>query len=95
MRKKRQQYSSEHSKRSGCLGGGPGRMRLCPILATRYGLHPTQVNAWKRQLTSQASELFARGKGSWSTSDAQVEELYRVIGQLTVEKDFLAGRLGH
>ena len=61
-----------------------------PQLATRYGLHPTQVNAWKRQLTSQASELFARGKGSSSTPDAQVEELYRVIGQLTVEKDFFS-----
>ena len=41
---------------------------------------------WKRQLTSQASELFARGKGSSQRPTAK--ELYRVIGQLTVEKDF-------
>ena len=92
MSKKRQQYSSEF-KAKVALAVVRGDETV-PQLATRYGLHPTQVNAWK-QLTSQASELFARGKGSSSTSDAQVEELYRVIGQLTVEKDFLAGRLGH
>ena len=93
MSKKRQQYSSEF-KAKVALAAIRGDETV-PQLATRYGLHPTQVNAWKRQLTSQASELFARGRGGSSTTDAQVEELYRVIGQLTVEKDFLANRLGH
>ena len=93
MSKKRQQYASEF-KAKVALAAVRGDETV-PQLATRYGLHPTQVNAWKRQLTSQAKELFHRGKGGSSLPDARTEELYRVIGQLTVEKDFLANRLGH
>ena len=93
MSKKRQQYSSEF-KAKVALAAVRGDETV-PQLAMRYGLHPSQVNAWKRQLTTQAGELFGRGKGGSSTADARTEELYRVIGQLTVEKDFLANRLGH
>jgi transposase len=66
-----------------------------PQLAARHGLHPTQINAWKRQLIEQAEEVFARGNGAKKGPEHGVDDLHRVIGQLTVERDFLARKLDH
>jgi hypothetical protein len=53
------------------------------------------INNWKRQLLEEASSLFERGSGTKQTDDnepAQIDELYRQIGQLQVERDCLARR---
>ena len=65
-------------------------------LAVRYEVHPTMVNAWKKQLESGAVGLFDAGrKGSKEKeTEETVAELYRHIGQLKVERDFLAKRPG-
>jgi transposase len=63
-------------------------------LASLYEVHPTMVNNWKRQLLAVASDIFERGsehKDSQGQKE-QVDELYRQIGQLKVERDFLAER---
>ena len=56
---------------------------------------PTQINTWKRELLENASTLFDQGKSANKTqSDTKAEndELYRQIGKLKVERDFLAER---
>ncbi len=93
MSKKRQHYSSAFK----------AKVALAAIradetvaqLAARHGLHPTQITTWKRQLTEQAAELFARGNGTKKDNEHGVDDLHRVIGQLTVERDFLARKLDH
>lgn len=50
---------------------------------------------WKRQLLEEASSLFEKGSATKSADEsqqAQINELYRQIGQLKVERDFLANR---
>ncbi len=64
-------------------------------LAAQYEIHPTQVNGWKRELLENASTLFDQGKSArkaQSTAQAENDELYRQIGKLKVERDFLAER---
>lgn len=57
-------------------------------IASKYEVHPNQVALWKNQLVSSASELFA-DKRSKKKEEPKEDILYRQIGQLQVELDWL------
>ena len=67
-----------------------------PELAKRHGVHPNQIYMWKKQVVDNVSSLFARGVGAAVDGEEEREreasQLYAKIGQLTVERDFLAKR---
>jgi transposase len=59
-------------------------------LSSTYGIHPNQICKWKKHLLESLPDLFTdRRKKKDKESEELVEELYRQIGQLKVELDWL------
>lgn len=90
MGKRKKQYSPQF-KAKVALEALKGH-RTTAELASQYELHPTVINNWKRLLQEEAETLFEKGnkrKKQEENTEAQIDELYRQIGQLKVEKDFL------
>ncbi len=67
-------------------------------LSSRFGVHASQIHAWKKTLLDGTASLFGR-RGTGVSTDAavaaaQLAPLYEKIGQLTVERDFFRKRSG-
>ena len=62
-------------------------------LASRFGIHPTMVSSWKRQMLEGAVDIFDKNHKTRKQTEAQTDELFRQIGQLKVENDFLSRKL--
>ncbi len=68
--------------------------RAIQEIAAKHQVHPNQVSAWKRQAIEGLGEVFSSGaERRGSDHQAAVHELHAKIGQLTVERDFLANGL--
>jgi len=67
-----------------------GEQKTLAELASEYDVHPTQITNWKKELQERAGEVFEKN-ASRETKAAQGREaeLYRQIGQLKVEVDWL------
>jgi len=91
MSKKRTQYSPEF-KAKVALAAIKNEQTIAELSA-RFGIHPTMINNWKRALLDGAADIFDKGKKTRKQNEDQIEELYRHIGRLKVERDFLSKKL--
>ena len=62
-------------------------------LAKKYDLHPTQISTWKSQFLSSASSVFEKGIEK-NDDEKEKTELFKKVGQLQMEVDFLKKVLG-
>ena len=59
-------------------------------IAQNFGVHPTQVGLWKKELQEQAASLFEVKRGAKPVDpSATPERLYSEIGRLKMELDWL------
>ncbi len=60
-------------------------------IAARHKVPPNQVSAWKRQAMDGLGAVFSNGADRiHQDHDAEIHDLHAKIGELTVERDFLA-----
>ena len=69
--------------------------RTISELAAKHELHPNQITQWKRQAMENLANVFDdKGTEVQANRDAEVTKLHAKIGQLVVERDFLAKASG-
>jgi len=90
---KRRKYSAEFKARV-ALEALVGDKTLAE-LAAKHDVHPNMITQWKRQAKESLPDLFSKkASRSQAARDAEIKELHAKIGQLTMERDFLATVLG-
>lgn len=69
--------------------------RTSAELASQYEVHPAQIRHWKSRATQGLVELFSdKQQHREADRDRLIEELYKQIGQLKVELDWLKKKAG-
>ena len=58
-------------------------------LAGHYGIHPTLIHSWKKQLLTGAEGLFGRPAPAAADAEARQAELFEQIGRLKMELEWL------
>ncbi len=93
MKGKRKQHSAAF-KAQVALAAVQGD-RTVNELASHYGVHPTLIHAWKKQLLAGAEEVFRNG-GQAAPADTEAEkaELFEQIGRLKMELEWLKKKVG-
>lgn len=62
-------------------------------IGKKYDLHPNQISTWKSKFLAEASRIFEKG-GSKINDEKEKTELFKKVGQLQMEVDFLKKVLG-
>jgi len=92
MAKKRRKHSDEFKARV-ALDAVKGVKTLSELSST-YGIHPTVIAQWKRQLLDGAAGVFSRANGVNGRSEEEISApLYEEIGRLKMELDWLKKKL--
>ncbi len=90
----RKKYSKE-LKASIALDAIKGQKTLSE-LASEYGIHANQISRWKKQLLDSAPDIFIRGKDKEAENkEIERDRLYKKVGQLQVEVDWLKKKTGY
>ena len=93
MKTTRKRYSAEF-KAKVALEAIRGDLTLAE-LAAKHGIHHTMIATWKRQAIEGMSVTFSGASEAIKASnEADLDKLHAKIGQLVVERDFLAKAFG-
>lgn len=65
-------------------------------IAGEYGVHPTQIQQWKKQLLEELPNIFSKKRANKAKENEELTaQLYQQIGQLKVELDWVKKKSGY
>lgn len=92
-KKKRRQFNGEFKARV-ALAAVRGE-RTVSELAAHFEVHPNQISQWKKELLAAAPGVFSdRRRREETDQEELVGELYKEIGRLKVELDWVKKKVG-
>ena len=92
MKNKRNQFSGAF-KAKVALNAIKGEKTLSE-LASLHEVHPNQIRQWKKKVMDELPHLFSRKREKTDRDqEALIDELYKQIGQLKVELDWLKKKI--
>ena len=90
---RRRRFSAEFKARVACKA--LKERKTLAELAAEYDVHPNQISQWKKQLLDALPELFSKRPSQAREREERLKDrLYRQIGQLQVELDWLKKKVG-
>ena len=93
MMGKRKRYSAEF-KAKVAMDALRGELTASQ-LAAKHGVHQTMIGDWKRQAMEGLVSVFSgKAEAREGIREEELEKLHAKIGQLVVERDFLAKASG-
>ena len=91
--KKRRRFSTEFKAR--VAREALKEQKTIAELAAEYEVHPSQITQWKKQLLDALPEVFSQRRDQDRKRQEELtDRLYRQVGQLKVELDWLKKKLG-
>ena len=87
MRRKRRTHSPEFKVKA-ALAAIQGDLTMAELVK-KFDVHANQITDWKKQLLSNAPDVFGNGAKKAEDATETIQELHAKIGQLTMENDFL------
>ena len=91
MRRKRRNHSPEF-KAKVALAAIQGNLTMAELVK-KFHVHANQITDWKKQLLSNAPDVFGKGAQKAEASAEAIEQLHAKIGRLAMENDFSYGLL--
>ncbi len=91
--RKRRKFAPEF-KAKVALEALAGELTLAEM-AAKHDIHPNLIQQWKRHARESMPDLFSgKAAAQQSSREAEIKALHAKIGELTIEKDFLAKAFG-
>lgn len=64
-------------------------------ICSQFGIHSTQARRWKEKAVEGLEVIFSNGiKNELTSKNELIDQLYKQVGQLKVESDFLKKKIG-
>ena len=93
MTVKRKQFTSQFKFKVALEAAG--NQKTQGQIASEFGVHPTQISQWKKELLQNGKTLFDKRPKKQEKQTAQREtELYEQIGRLKMELEWLKKKAG-
>jgi len=94
MKNNRKKYSAQFKSKVALMA--LSELKTIPEIAEEFEIHPSLVSKWKAELKNNATNVFSdKIKNQENQTEKKVDNLYKQVGKLQVENDWLKKKVGY